>query len=210
MDRVRLALVCVAAVAAGCQTAPQPAPKQPLPFDWSTPSGWRSETIPFPLDFAENLPLTGLEELRFAPGMFKPEQPGYWSYAFVWWLEGKPALTAIELQDHLYNYFVGLTTAVGKDKNFVLQRSRFATQMQSAPAPESKSGHPVDAFVGTADLYDAFTTGQPIHLNLDVWVWDCSHKDHRVAVVLASPQASDTPIWNELRARRSEMACHQH
>ena len=44
-------------------------------------------TIPFPLDFAPNLPYRGTEELRFAPGFFDPSAAGSWSYAFVWFVD---------------------------------------------------------------------------------------------------------------------------
>jgi len=80
-------------------------------FSWPMPEGWQHETIPFPLEFAPDLPYRGVEELRFAPGIFKPDQAGYWSYAFVWWLDGKPALGAAELNASLERYFAGRASA---------------------------------------------------------------------------------------------------
>src|SRR5688500_6206534 len=59
-----------------------------LPFAWSVSPGWRTETIPFPLPFAPELPHRGLVELRFSPGMFKADSEELWTYSFVWWLEG--------------------------------------------------------------------------------------------------------------------------
>ena len=41
-----------------------------VPFQIPTAKGWRTETIPPPLDFAPEVDFQGLEELRFAPGMF--------------------------------------------------------------------------------------------------------------------------------------------
>ena len=57
-----------------------------VPFYLPTPDGWRTETIPFPLDFAPELEYEGLEELRFSPGMFAEMKTDFWSYAFVWWV----------------------------------------------------------------------------------------------------------------------------
>src|SRR5262245_33462421 len=34
-------------------------------FQWPIPEGWQHETIPFPLEFAPDLPYQGVEELRF-------------------------------------------------------------------------------------------------------------------------------------------------
>jgi len=57
----RLGAICsLAAVAAAGQPG----------FRWPVAEGWRKETIPFPLEFARDLPFSGVEELRFAPGMF--------------------------------------------------------------------------------------------------------------------------------------------
>src|SRR5688500_2734436 len=56
-------------------------PAADVPFAWPVPAGWRTETIPFPLGFAPTLPYTGIEELRFAPGMFKAGSDDFWTYA---------------------------------------------------------------------------------------------------------------------------------
>ena len=63
-----------------------------VPFHLPTPEGWRTETIPFPLEFAPELDYEGVEELRFAPGMFTEGAEDYWTYAFVWWLPSDVAL----------------------------------------------------------------------------------------------------------------------
>ena len=67
----RLPIILIAAFAA--LTIPATSCGQELaeiPFSMPTPEGWRTETIPFPLEFAPELEYEGLEELRFAPGMF--------------------------------------------------------------------------------------------------------------------------------------------
>ncbi len=63
-------------------------------FAWPTPEGWRQETIPFPLDFAPTLPYRGTEEIRFAPRFFDPASPTYFTYSFVWLVDGAPAVAA--------------------------------------------------------------------------------------------------------------------
>src|SRR5436189_154580 len=191
-DTARAALLAATAlaVAAGCQTAapkPEPADRDEAPApaakpEWPLPGGWKQETIPFPLDFAKDIPLQGVEELRFAPGMFKPEAPGYWSYAFAWWLDGEPALGQAELERSLLSYFQGLTTEVAKEKGRTLDPGRFRVSVRPASGAPAKEGHTVQAFSGTAELYDAFATGKPITLNLDVWVWDCPVAGKRVAL----------------------------
>ena len=85
-----------------------------LPFAMPIPDGWRTETIPFPLEFAPDLPYTGLEELRFAPGMFEAGSPDFWSYAFVWWVDAGQPTDLGSLAAHLESYFRGLARAVGE------------------------------------------------------------------------------------------------
>jgi hypothetical protein len=51
-----------------CARSHVPAPR----FAWPAPPGWKSETIPFPLDFAPDIPHRGVEEVRFEPRFFDP------------------------------------------------------------------------------------------------------------------------------------------
>jgi len=222
-DTARAVLVTAAlAFAAGCQTAaPRPdsaeregeeAPARAAPaFEWPKPEGgWKTETNPFPLDFAPTISLQGVEELRFAPGMFKPDAPGYWSYAFALWLDGEPTLGQAELERFFLNYFQGLIAEVSKEKGRKIDPGHFQATIRPSSGAPAKEGHTVQAFAGTADLYDAFATGKPLTLNLEVWVWDCPVAGKRVALVLASPRSPSEPIWKELAQRRDEFLCHKY
>ena len=177
-------------------------------FAWPAPEGWQHETIPFPLEFAPDLPYQGVEELRFAPGMFKPDQDGYWSYAFVWWLEGRPALDATKLNADLKSYFAGLCTSVAKDKGQTIDSSKFSAAMRVVNSSPRKLGHKVASFTGIVESYDPFATGKPIVLNVEAWVWDCDRSGKRAVLVLASPSPQSAAIWTSLRKRRDEFACH--
>jgi len=221
IDTARAALLASAALSlAGCQTAapkPEPAEREEAPaaapaakFEWAKPDDWKGESMTFPLDFAHELPLQGLEELRFAPGMFKPEAAGYWSYAFAWWLDGEPALGQAQLEQDLLAYFQGLITDVAKEKHFKVDPGRFRVRLRGASGAPAKEGHNVQAFAGTAEIYDAFATGRPLTLNLEVWVWDCPVAGKRAAVVLASPRPTSEPIWRDLVQRRDEFLCHRY
>lgn len=178
-------------------------------FQWPLSEGWRQETIPFPLEFAPDLPYKGVEELRFSPGMFKSDQGGYWSYAFVWWLDGHPALDASELNSSLQSYFAGLCTSVAKDKGQTIDPAKISASLHAVAGPERKLGHAVAAYAGTVDSYDPFVTGKPITLNLEVWVWDCDRSGKRAAMILVSPKPASAPIWSSLRKRRDAFVCHE-
>src|SRR5215470_964537 len=122
---------------------PEPTARQPLP--WPVPTGFRGETIPFPLDFAPGLPHKGVEELRFAPGFFDPAAPGYWSYAFAWRTDDPAELDAAALGGELTAYFRGLIGAVDEKHELTNLDSIVATAR-----PDGKrfalSAHVIDAF----------------------------------------------------------------
>jgi hypothetical protein len=163
-----LRTVAVIAFVLGCRDS-KPAPAVPTPTTppagsgsadakqrlagWDLPTGWRSEVIPFPLDFAPTLAHRGFEEIRFAPGMFDPAAPGYWSYAFVWRTDDDAQLDEAALGSELTAYFRGLIAAVD-DKHRIAARDEIV-------ARAVRDG---DRFKLTAHIFDAFKTAQPIDL----------------------------------------------
>ena len=66
----------------------------PPVFTWPAPTGWRKETIPFPLDFAPSLPYRGVEEVRFAPHFFDAPAETYFTYSFAWILDDRAPISA--------------------------------------------------------------------------------------------------------------------
>jgi hypothetical protein len=121
----------------------------PAPATWRVPTGWKSETFPFPLDFAPSIAHTGTEELRFAPGMFDPAAPGYWSYAFTWRTDDAAQLDADHLGAELTAYFAGLIAAV--DTKHAITATDIAVHVDKD-------------FKLTGHIYDAFKTNLPIEL----------------------------------------------
>ena len=121
---------------------------------WPLPTGWRSEVIPFPLDFAPTLAHRGFEELRFPPGFFDPASREYWSYAFVWRTDDAAMLDARALAAELTAYFRGLIAAVD-DKGRITARDQIAAEVEAAAGGR---------FTIRAHVFDAFKTAQPVDL----------------------------------------------
>jgi hypothetical protein len=134
----------------GC-SASKPAPSAK---DWEVPAGWRSEVIPFPLDFAQDIDHRGVEELRFPPGFFDPSSGEYWSYAFVWRTEDSARLDATALADELTRYFRGLIRAVDDKQKRITAYDAIVARVEPAGARFSIAAH----------VFDAFKTAQPIDL----------------------------------------------
>lgn len=154
------------------------------------PAGWRGEHLEFPLSFAPELPYRGSEDLAFAPGMFEPESDSYFSYAMALRLEdpagGAPDLDAPELAAFLETYYRGLCQAVAEGRKLELD----------ADAVRARVRRDGDALRATVEMFDPFTSGAPLLLELELFV----HHGPRASEVLglASALARDKPIWDEL------------
>lgn len=129
------------AVACGASRAPSAPVTR-----WRVPADWRAEEIPFPLDFAPTLTHQGVEELRFAPGFFKPGTPGYWSYAFAWRTTDPADLGAAALAGELTAYFKGLLTAVDETKHHIHDTGAIAATASAGAGRFSLTAHVFDAF----------------------------------------------------------------
>jgi hypothetical protein len=156
------------------------------------PSGWKSEVIPFPLDFAPSLTHRGVEELRFPPGMFDPAAPGYWSYAFVWRLDDAAQLDARALGDEVTVYFRGLVAAVD-DKHRIADRDAITA---TATADGSR-------FRLRVHTFDAFKTAQPIEL--DGWAERRTCGTGSLWIFVLARQ--DAPLRGQLDALAASAQC---
>lgn len=151
--RILFALALLAGCGAPSSSSSAPPPAAPAPTAWTIPAGFKSETIPFPLEFAPQLAHRGFEELRFSPGFFDPAAPGYWAYAFVWRTDDAAAMDAAALAGELTAYFRGLIAAVD-DKHAITDRDAIVVRATAAGA----------RFTLTAHVFDAFKTQRPLDL----------------------------------------------
>jgi hypothetical protein len=78
------------------------------PYVLDTIKGWDVERFLIPISFAPSIPYKGVEDIRFTPGWAKKTTNEYWSYAFLWYLDGKVALDAKTIENNLKAYYTGL------------------------------------------------------------------------------------------------------
>jgi hypothetical protein len=168
----------------------------PGTFRWATPEQWKSETIPFPLDFAPSLPYRGVEELRFAPHFFDPKAETYFSYSFAWLLDGAPdaqSFSAEHLAQDLAVYFKGLAHAV--------DAARFDPHAHDARLEIANDGH----YRGRVTTVDAFGDGHALALNVDGEIFTCGPR--RVVLFSLSPQPEGGGAWASLLEQRRTFQC---
>lgn len=155
-------------------------------------SDWRPEIIELPPEFAPTLPV-GQEELRFAPGMFEPAAATYFTYAFVFRLaEPRTAPTdGAQLESLLDAYYQGLVAAVAKGRGLTLPVERVDAAV-TGQAP---------SFQATVTMYDAFVTGAPLTLHMDLTVAGTCVR------AAASPQPRTHEVWQRLARAAACLPC---
>ncbi len=153
----------------------------------TVPQGWRREHLEFPLAFAPELDFEGIEELAFAPGMFEPASDSYFSYAFALRLAGDIEVDEALLTHFLETYYRGLCRAVAAERGLDRDTDAIAALVDREGA----------RFRARIDLFDPFTTGESLALELELAV-HCAPGATEICA-LASPVQDDAPIWSELR-----------
>lgn len=186
----------------GSTTAPPVQPESPIPStapaSWPVPAGWKSETIPFPLDFAPGIAHRGVEELRFPPGMFDPTSGDYWSYAFTWRTDDPATLAAPILAAELTTYFRGLIAAVDAKKQQVGKLDDITVKVTGAGEGETR-------FTLAVSLFDAFGDARPVAL--EGWAQRTPCGEGSLWVFVMSPRTSK--LRTELDALAAQAACGQ-
>jgi hypothetical protein len=177
------------------------AKNEPLPtgIEWPVASGWKQETIPFPLDFAPAIAHRGVEELRFAPGFFDDKATGWWSYVFAWLLEDDVPADPAALSAELERYFAGLSQSVASERKLKLDAQRIKAHLEADPARRIVRG--------TIALFDVFGDGRPVMLNVEARRFPCSKAKRHVLQVTTSPRARPDPIWTRLDEQGSALRC---
>jgi hypothetical protein len=178
-------------------SAPSASAGAPSPaFDWPAPTGWKSETIPFPLDFAPELAHRGTEEVRFAPHFFDAKADTYFTYSFAWVLSDERPVTPDALAAEMPVYFRGLARAVGEEKHAKYDDGAFGAHVEAVDATHAR---------GTVRAVDAFGDGRALALNLDAEWTTCGAR--HVLLVSLSPHTPGDATWQVLLDQRRTFRC---
>jgi hypothetical protein len=167
------------------------------------PAGWSREVFSLPPDFAKQIKFKGVEELRFFPGWGDIKSEDYWSYGFLWWLEGNQDIDASVLQDNLKILYSGLI-----ERNVVLRkipREKLFPVEAKIHNIKTMAGD-LKTFEGTVHMLD-YMQQTPMILNLRIHMRDCSDKTHTSVFLEISPKSFDQPQWQELEKLYSGFKC---
>ena len=170
---------------------------------------WAGERIKLPPSFAPKLGLKGIEEILFAPGMFKADEKNFFSYVFLFALDRKPELTAEVLRKELLAYYIGLSKArMGNPK---LDTSKFTVKLQALKLQEASPKGALNAKFYRAEVYwiEPFATKKFQTLYFELQTWQYKGSPFNYLFVCASPQKRSAPIWKTMRGIRASVKLKQ-
>ena len=168
-------------------------------FILPAPPKWTTESFPVPPSFAPEISFRGVEDIRFAPGWSKPGSDDYWTYAFVWKLEGSPVIDWGAVEDYLKAYYTGLIQANGEGKG--IPRSK----MGEAAVELTPSGSPGE-FRGEIHMMD-YMTQQPITLRFVIEVNVCPEIEQVYVFHRLSPKSESDPVWDKMNELWRDFKC---
>jgi hypothetical protein len=182
------------------QQASSPDPR-PTPQAVAAPSPpsttWREEKMPFPPQFAPNLPYRGDLIVKFHPQWRQFDAPEGFSYVFHWVIE--PAdLSSDKLSKVMTDYFDGLMTLVGKSRSI-------AAQGEFSPARTTLTKNS-NTWIGNVATWNAFNRGEALVLNIEGIQRQCSNGRTQLSFAL-SKLPLDAAIWKDLRVVRDTQQC---
>ncbi len=167
------------------------------------PNRWSTEVFSLPPDFAKQLSLRGVEDLRFFEGWGDPESEDHWSYAFLWWQEGNAEIDAAFLEGNLKTLFTGL---IGRNiaQRKIPQEKTFPVEVKMHSIKTAPGD--LKTFEGTSHMLN-YITQTPMTLNLRIHYRDCSDKTHQSILFEISPKPFDHPNWQKLDQLNAEFKC---
>ncbi len=203
---MRLILLLGLLISSLSTVAAVPLEKQQFVLEKPTPK-WFGERIALPpKGFAPDLGLKGIEEILFAPGMFKADQPDFFSYVFLFALEAKPELDVKVLKKELFTYYSGLSKArMGNPK---LDTSGFSVKIAAIEdkVVSPKGAVNVKNYRAEIVWLEPFATKKMQTLYFELQSWEYKGSPYQYLFVCASPQKPEKPLWKTLREIRAEVA----
>ncbi|MBP7808038.1 MAG: hypothetical protein KA163_01980 [Bacteroidia bacterium] len=170
------------------------------PYDFPVPTGWGTEKIPFPISFAPEIPYKGIEEIRFVPGWSKATSDAYWSYTFLWYLDGKQKIDAKTLESHLKIYYEGLAAATKS-----VPREKLIPVVVKNKVEKTFSDYEA-CFEGTVYMLD-YMSQKPMTLNYKIRLTTCKGEDKTFVFFKLSPQLYTHEVWKSLDKACNDFKC---
>jgi hypothetical protein len=177
--------------------------KWEAPYTLDAPKDWDVERFLIPIGFAPTITYKGVEDIRFTPGWGKKETKEYWSYAFLWYLDGTPTFDSKTLEKNLIAYYTGLFN-INTDKSKI-DTSKLIPVTASIEKGASEEGD-LNTFQGKVNMND-YMTKKPISINLRIHIKSCAGQNKTFVFYEISPQPYTDNVWKRLHQLWDNFKC---
>ena len=178
--------------------------KWEAPYVLDTIKGWDVERFLIPISFAPSIPYKGIEDIRFTPGWAKKTTNEYWSYAFLWYLDGTVTLDERTIENNLKAYYTGLIK-VNSDSSKIADKLFPVTSSIKSRTAEKKD---LKTFEGSVTMLD-YMSKQPVTLNVVIHVRSCAGKDKTFVFHEISPMPYSDEVWKRLHQLWVNFKCEK-
>ncbi|HWY09804.1 MAG TPA: hypothetical protein VN026_00690 [Bacteroidia bacterium] len=164
-----------------------------------TPKNWGTEKILFPIKFAPQIDYKGIEEIRFMPGWARMDSSEYWSYDFLWYLDGRIIFEPVMLESKMKVYYEGLaaaTKSVPREKLIPV----IAKFQYDVTAKDD-----IKTFIGTIEMLD-YMMQEKLLLNCKIHWRNCG-KNKTVVFFELSPKPVTHKVWEGLDKVWTDFNC---
>gem|GEM_PF-303416 len=164
------------------------------PYKLAIPQHWAVERFGFPIAFAPKIPYKGVEDVRFAPGWGDSSSVEHWTYAFLWWLHGQPAIDAAALNTSLTDYYNGLVA-----RNIAPRKIPASKVIPTVTDIKKIKTAPGDAgtYAGTIGMLN-YLVQRPMVLNCVIHLKAYNAKQRTALFFEVSPQPLQHPVWQQM------------
>jgi len=196
MKSLLMIMFCFTAFCSDGQEVTTPSDESRLesPYYLPAPEGWTTEQFPIPIGFAPEINYNGVEDIRFSPGWGNAASEEYWTYAFLWYLDGSPETNAEIIAWNLKTYYTGLiqvNTDSTKISTGIFQP--VTTSFTKIPTEENDS----QTYTGTIGMVD-YMQHRPITLNCRVHLKYWPEAGKTIIFYEISPQLFTHKNWQML------------
>jgi hypothetical protein len=171
------------------------------PYNLDFPLGWGIERFLIPISFAPKIPYRGVEDIRFTPGWGKAESADYWSYVFLWYLDGQQKITAKIVENNLKKYYSGLVKAIQVDSS----DNKSITVRTIIKKGKTQKGD-LKTFYGSVYMLD-YMANKPITLYCKVHLKSCSGQNKTFIFYEISPKDYTDNVWQSLDILWTDFSC---
>jgi hypothetical protein len=168
-----------------------------------TPKDWGIERFPLPISFAPAITYKGVEDIRFTPGWGKATSEEYWSYAFLWYLDGKINMDATTIESNLKAYYTGLISVNGSN----IPNEKLIPVVTAFKVSKKGKGD-IKTFSGSIVMLD-YMAQKSITLNCKVHWKACKETNKTYIFYELSPQPFTHQVWVSLGQLWLDFKCEK-